>query len=78
MNTIRAGALVLEPQMAAHAAEMFELLADTAIYEFENAPPESLAWLQRRFARLETRVSPDGQQQWLNWVVRLPSRELAG
>ena len=78
MNNVSAGRVVLEPQTAAHAAEMFAVLSDPAIYEFENAPPESVAWLTERFARLESRVSPDGAEQWLNWVVRLPSGTLAG
>ena len=78
VNRISAGALVLEPQIAAHAAEMFAVLSDPAIYEFENSPPASEAWLTERFARLESRVSPDGVEQWLNWVVRLPTGALAG
>ena len=70
--------LLLEPQSTAHAAEMFEVLSDPAIYEFENSPPESPGWLERRFAQLESRVSPNGQEQWLNWVIRLPTGALAG
>jgi len=54
------------------------VLSDPAIYEFENSPPESLAWLEHRFAQLESRVSSSGQEQWLNWVIRLPSGALAG
>jgi RimJ/RimL family protein N-acetyltransferase len=61
-----------------HAAEMFELLCDPALYQYEGEPPASEAWLRERFARLEARRSPDGQQQWLNWVVRLPEGPLAG
>lgn len=78
MNTLRAGAIVLEPQAAVHASELFRVLQDPAIYEFENAAPESEEWLTRRFAALESRRSPSGEEQWLNWVVRLPSGELAG
>lgn len=78
MNTIAAGPLVLEPQVAAHAVEMFGVLSDPAIYEFENSPPESLRWLTERFRKLESRVSPDGASQWLNWVIRLPAGQLAG
>lgn len=78
MNRIRAGQLVLEPQVAAHAAEMFDVLSDPAIYEFENSPPESASWLAERFAKLESRVSPEGAEQWLNWVIRLPTGALAG
>ena len=78
VNTIAAGDLVLEPQVAGHAAAMFLVLSDPAIFEFENAPPKSQAWLEERFARLESRHSANGHEQWLNWVIRLPSGELAG
>jgi len=62
--------LVLEPQVAAHADAMFAVLSDPAIYEYENAPPVSLAWLRERYARLESRTSGDGTERWLNWVLR--------
>lgn len=78
MNTIATASFTLEPQVAAHAEEMFGVLSDPAIYEYENEPPASLEWLRARFARLESRQSPDGQEQWLNWVIRLPTSELAG
>ena len=71
MRTLRTSRLVLEPQLAAHAEAMFDVLADPAIYEYENAPPESVEALRARYAYLEARRSPDGAQQWLNWVVRL-------
>lgn len=57
---------------------MFGALSDPAIYEFENSPPVSEAWLTERFEKLEARQSTDGAQKWLNWVIRLPSGELAG
>jgi RimJ/RimL family protein N-acetyltransferase len=78
VRTIRTPSLVLEPQLAVHAREMFDVLSDPAIYEFENEPPRSEEALCERYAKLESRRSPDGRQQWLNWVVRLPSGELAG
>jgi len=78
MRAIVADGLTLEPQRAAHAEEMFALLSDPAIYEYERKPPASLDWLRERFARLESRLSPDGREQWLNWVIRLASGELAG
>jgi ribosomal-protein-alanine N-acetyltransferase len=78
LNTLVAGHLVLEPQVAGHAAAMFLVLSDPAVYEFENVPPMSQAWLEQRFARLESRRSANGHEQWLNWVIRLPSGELAG
>jgi RimJ/RimL family protein N-acetyltransferase len=78
MNTLIAALCSLEPQEASHACEMFKVLSDPAIYEFENEAPQSEAWLVARFKRLESRRSPDGTELWLNWVVRLLSGELAG
>jgi RimJ/RimL family protein N-acetyltransferase len=78
MRVVDAPPLVLEPQLAAHAREMFAVLSDPAIYEFENQPPASEASLAERYARLESRRSPDGTEAWLNWVIRLASGELAG
>ena len=78
MRVIKVANLSLEPQTALHAEEMFVLLSDPAIYEYENEPPRSLAWLRERFAKLESRHSADGREQWLNWVIRLPTSELIG
>jgi ribosomal-protein-alanine N-acetyltransferase len=78
MHAIDVGSLTLEPQVAAHAEEMFVVLSDPAIYEYENAPPASIEWLRARFTKLEARQSPDGSQQWLNWVIRLTTSELIG
>ncbi len=78
MHVIETGSLTLEPQTAARAEEMFAVLSDPAIYEYENEPPPSLEWLRVRFTQLESRRSADGQQQWLNWVIRLPTSELIG
>lgn len=78
MRAIATARLSLEPQVTAHAEEMFRVLGDPAIYEYENEPPPSVEWLRERFRRLESRVSPDGREQWLNWVLRLPSSGLIG
>ncbi len=78
MRSIRADGLTLEPQVAAHADAMFVVLSDPAIYQYENQPPKSVEWLRERFARLASRCSADGRERWLNWVIRLPTSELAG
>ncbi len=78
MNVITAGSLTLEPQVAAHAEEMLVVLGDPAIYQYEGEPPPSLEWLRARYARLESRLSPEGHEQWLNWVIRLPASGLIG
>jgi RimJ/RimL family protein N-acetyltransferase len=78
MKPIQNTRLTLEPQTAAHAAEMFVVLCDPALYSFEGEPPESLEWLTARYSRLESRQSKDGSQQWLNWVIRLPDGPAIG
>jgi RimJ/RimL family protein N-acetyltransferase len=78
MRTVGTAALTLEPQAQQHAAEMFVVLSDPAIYEYENEPPASLEALRRRYAALESRRSPDGREQWLNWVIRLLTGEAIG
>lgn len=78
MRTIGAPPLVLEPLSVGHAQEMFSVLRDPAIYEFENEPPASEEALSERYAALARGRSPDDREIWLNWVIRLPSGELAG
>jgi RimJ/RimL family protein N-acetyltransferase len=78
MKTLRTARCVLEPQVEAHAPEMFLVLSDPAIYEFERVPPPSVERLAAGYRLRESRTSPDGREQWLNWVVRLPNTELAG
>jgi RimJ/RimL family protein N-acetyltransferase len=78
MHVIETESFTLEPQTAAHAEAMFAVLGDPAIYEYESEPPASLEWLRERFTKLESRRSADGREQWLNWVIRLPTSELIG
>lgn len=78
MQDLKAGELSLEPQVAAHADAMFVVLSDPALYEYENQAPLSVYGLRERFLALESRQSRDGSQQWLNWVIRLPTSELIG
>lgn len=70
MQSIRTERLTLEPLVVAHAPAMFDVLRDPLIYEYlDFGPPPSLDHLQRVYATLERRVSPDGNEQWLNWIV---------
>lgn len=78
MKAIRTPLCTLEPLVELHAHEMFRVLSDPAIYEFENKPPVSEDWLTHRYRLLESRSSPDGTEAWLNWVIRRPTGELAG
>ncbi|MCF7790295.1 MAG: GNAT family N-acetyltransferase [Prosthecobacter sp.] len=63
--------LRLVPLRVDHAGAMFSLLSDPRIYEFiQDEPPASLESLQERYHRHETRHSPDGTEQWLNWIIQ--------
>lgn len=78
MRELTTARLTLIPQQADHAEAMFGVLADPLIYQYENEPPASLEALRERYARLESRCSPDGSEHWLNWVLRLHAGDLIG
>lgn len=79
MQTIVTPTLTLEPLQADHAEEMFEVLSDKAIYRYlDYEAPVSADHLRTVYQRLEARRSPDGQQVWLNWVIRSLDRALVG
>lgn len=73
MHTLSAAELVLEPLGERHAALMWPLLSDAGLYvHLDELPPASLDALQQRYRRWEAhRISPDGQEHWLNWVMRV-------
>ena len=79
MRSLSAPGLILEPQCASHADAMFAVLRDSTLFTYlDEAPPTSAGALRERFARLESRRSADGREQWLNWAIRLDKGELAG
>ncbi len=77
MRTLACTLCTLEPLVEAHAPEMFAVLTDPAIYEFEGEPPPSLEKLARGFRRSESRISKEGDTV-LDWVVRVPDGALSG
>ncbi len=79
MQTLSAAELTLEPLETNHAEAMFELLSDVEIYRYlDYPPPSSIEYLRGVYARLEARRSPDGSEDWLNWVIRPVGRPLVG
>ena len=62
--------LTLEPLRPEHAAEMVAVLSDPALYEFTGGEPPTLAELRERYERQFVGHSPDGSEEWLNWIVR--------
>jgi RimJ/RimL family protein N-acetyltransferase len=63
--------LTFEPLMERHAALLHEPLQDPRLYRWIPQQPPSLEYLQERYRRLETRLSPDGAEGWLNWALKL-------
>ena len=79
MQTIVTSTLTLEPLLASHAEEMFELLSDPAIYRYlDYTAPVSAESLRSVYQRWEARRSPDKSEAWLNWVIRPRDRALVG
>ncbi|MCH4161056.1 MAG: GNAT family N-acetyltransferase [Bifidobacterium sp.] len=62
--------LHLEPLNVAHAQEMSHLLADTSLYQYTGGAPPTLQLLSERYIRQSLGHSSDGEQGWLNWIVR--------
>ncbi len=63
--------LRLEPLRVEHADEMFEVLADPTLYAFTGGEPPTLDALRVRYQWQVGGRSPDGSEEWLNWIVRL-------
>jgi len=80
MREIESARLLLEPMTVSHAAESLLFWQPAALYQFiPGGPPDSLAALEQRYAKLESRTSPAGDEHWLNWFMRdKASRELVG
>ena len=70
-ETIRTGRLLLEPLDGAHAVEMVEVLAGPELYEWTGGEPPTLADLEARYAVQSVGESPDRDEGWLNWVIRV-------
>ncbi|HEY0604719.1 MAG TPA: GNAT family protein [Herpetosiphonaceae bacterium] len=66
--------LRLEPLQPDHAPRLFSLLQDTQIYRYiPQEPPAALSLLTQRYEQLARRLSPAGDQAWLNWAIQIAS-----
>jgi [ribosomal protein S5]-alanine N-acetyltransferase len=64
--------LNLEPQVKAHAEVLMQALEDIRTFEFvPDDPPADHEKFAARLQRLESRVSLDQNEYWLNWAVFL-------
>ncbi len=70
-STIKTARLVLTPLVAGDAEVMVDVLADERMHEFTGGHPLSFEDLRSRYQKLESGRSPDGEDVWMNWIVRL-------
>ncbi len=69
-RTIITARLRLEAIAPRHAALLYDVLRDPAIYRFiDQQPAASVTMLEERYARLSKQRSPDGAETWLNWAI---------
>ena len=72
--TLRSDRLVLSPMVQDDACDLFGLLREPALHRFTgNASPASADELRERIRLREGRRSPEGDELWLNWTLRLRS-----
>ncbi|MER7505331.1 GNAT family N-acetyltransferase [Nonomuraea pusilla] len=67
---IEADRLTLTPLVVEDADDMVTVLAGQELYAFIGGEPPDLEGLRARYARLAVGRSPDGRQEWLNWILR--------
>lgn len=69
----------LAPLQVGDAEEMAEVLSGEDLYTFTGATPPTRAELRERYARQVVGRSPDGREEWHNWIIRtVPGDEAVG
>ncbi len=64
--------LVIEPISPVHAEDVYKVSKDERIYSFiPQDPPLSVEVLIAQYTTWSARLSPDGTEAWLNWVMYL-------
>jgi [ribosomal protein S5]-alanine N-acetyltransferase len=72
MQEIATRRLLLQPLTAAHAELLFGVLQDQTLYTFIATPyPADLESYRQRLKSMCQRTCADGEEQWLNWTLRL-------
>ena len=78
-DRIRSARLSLTPLAVADADEMVRVLSGAALYTFTGGSPPSLSELRAGYARVAAGRSPDGREEWRNWIIRRePGRAAIG
>src|SRR5689334_25011502 len=78
-DQISSARLRLAPLKVADAAEMVHVLSGETLYAYTVGAPPVLDELRARYARQAAGLSPDGREEWRNWILRRkPGGEAVG
>jgi len=70
--TLETERLLLDPMVERDSHALFALLTDPEIHVFTGGcPPPSFDHVRAKIRRRESRRSPEGDELWLNWTLRL-------
>ena len=69
-DRMRSARLSLVPLAVTDADEMAEVLNADALYAFTGGSPPTAGELRARYARQSAGRSPDGSEEWRNWILR--------
>jgi len=78
-DQVSSARLRLVPLTVADAAEMVDVLSGEALYAYTGGAPPGVGELRARYARQVAGRSPDGREEWRNWILRRePGGEAVG
>src|SRR5215471_12798692 len=69
-DRIPSARVCLVPMTPDDAGEMVSVLSGEALYAYTGGSPPALDELRARYARQAAGRSPDGRQEWRNWIIR--------
>jgi len=69
-DQISSARLRLVPLTVGDAAEMVAVLSGEALYAYTGGAPPGLDELRARYAGQAAGWSPDGREEWRNWILR--------
>lgn len=77
LSSLESARLRLDAVRVEDAPEMTGVLSNPALYEFIGGEPPTGARLAAQYEAQAVGSSPDGTQDWLNWIVRLATTDTA-
>ena len=77
LSSLGSARLRLDALRVEDAPEMTTVLSDAGLYEFIGGQPPNETRLAAQYEAQAVGASPDGTQDWLNWIVRLTATDTA-